>query len=47
VSKSVFDSLLRTLAALPFVFEESKQDRLDEAPYNSLALVGRCRLQSV
>jgi len=44
VSESVFDSLLGTSATPPFVFEESEQGRLDEAPYDSPALVGRCRL---
>jgi hypothetical protein len=47
VSESVFDSLLGTPKAPRFVFDESEQGRLDEALYDSPALVGRCRLQYV
>jgi hypothetical protein len=47
ILESVFDSLLGTPGALSFVFDDDEQNQLDEAPYDSPALMGRCRLQSV
>jgi hypothetical protein len=49
VFEKIFDSLLGTPGAPSFVFDDDddEQNQLDEAPYDSPALVGRCRLQSV
>jgi hypothetical protein len=47
VLENVFDSLLGTPGVPSFVFDDDEQNQLDEAPYDSPALVGRFRLQSV
>jgi hypothetical protein len=53
VSESIFDGPLGAPGAPSFVFDDDDDDdddernQLDEAPYDSLALVGRFRLQSV
>jgi hypothetical protein len=46
--ENVFDGLLETPGVPSFVFDDDdEQNQLDEAPYDSPALVGRFRLQSV
>jgi hypothetical protein len=52
IFESIYDSLFGTLGAPSFVFDDDdddddKQNQLDEAPYDSPALVGKFRLQSV
>jgi hypothetical protein len=52
VLENVFDSLLGTPGVPSFVFDDyddddDGQNQLDEAPYDSPALVGRFRLRSV
>jgi hypothetical protein len=48
VLENVFDSLLGTPGVPSFVFDDDdEQNKLDEAPYESPALVGRFRLRSV
>jgi hypothetical protein len=55
VSESIFDGLLGAPGAPSFVFDDDDDDddddvernQLNEAPYDSPALVGRFRLQSV
>jgi hypothetical protein len=49
VSESIFDGLLGAPGAPSFVFDDDDdgQIQLDEAPYDSPALVGRFKLQSV
>jgi len=47
VSESVFDSLLGTSAAPPFLFGQNEQGQLDEAPCDFPTLVGRYKLHSV
>jgi hypothetical protein len=48
VSESIFDALLEAPGAPSFVFDDDdEQNQLDKAAYDSPALVGRFRLQSV
>jgi hypothetical protein len=49
ILENIFDGLLGTPGAPSFVFDDDngEQNQLDEAPYDSPALVGRFRLQSV
>jgi len=47
VSKGAFDSLLGTSAAPPFLFGQSEQGQLDEAPCDFPTLVGKYKLHSV
>jgi hypothetical protein len=47
VSEAVFDSLLGTPAAPPFAFDEDEESRMGGIPYDSPALVGKCRSQIV
>jgi hypothetical protein len=53
VSESIFDGLLGAPGAPSFIFDDDddddddEQNQLDKVPYDSPALVGRSRLQSV
>jgi hypothetical protein len=48
IFESIFDSLLGTPGAPSFVFDDDgEKNQLDEAPYDSPALVRGFRLQSV
>jgi hypothetical protein len=47
VSERIYDVFLGRPGAPIFVFEGEEQEVLDEAPYDSPALIKRCKLQNV
>lgn len=47
VSERIYDVLLGRPGTPKFVFEEDTREVLDDAPYDSPALIGKCKLQDI